>query len=357
MQWRGNLGLRFLDRYFGIPFLNVCHFFQKKRVFPDQIDRVGILKLAGIGDLILLSGVIQDLHKQYPKAKIILFCGKDNVAAASLIPHVAAVETVPLFSPVDALRILRKHRLSLLFDFGQWSRIDALLTLFSGAHFTVGFQTPGQMRHRGYDRTALHSNRCHESVNYQSLLSAVEIPVGSLPCIHYQKDEPPVANPYIIFHPWPSGLRHELKEWPLENWIKLGAWCIGRGYTVFVTGSLSDAPRSAFLAMQIGGKSLAGTSLSKQPSVLAQAACTVSVNTGIMHLAACLPKPLIALHGPTSVKRWGPLSPHAISLTSDHPESGYLHLGFEYPKNPPLCMECLPLPKVLAALSQILCGE
>lgn len=357
MQLRGNNFLRFLDRYLGVPLLYACAFLKRTRQAPTQVATIGVLKLAGIGDLILLSGVIQDLRNYYPAAKIILFCGKDNVAAASLIPHVTSVEELSVFNPVKALRSLRKTKLSLLLDFGQWSRIDALLTFFSGARFIVGFQTPGQGRHLGYDSTALHSRNHHETVNYQNLLRALDIPVGALPSIEYQLEKPPVLTPYVIFHPWPSGLRSELKEWPLDNWIELGKWCKTRGLEVFITGSHADAPRSTSLAGQIGSKSLAGTPLVKQPSILAQAACTVSVNTGIMHLAACLPRPLIALHGPTSPERWGPLSPQALSLISDHPDSGYLHLGFEYPANPPPCMESLPLSKVIAALSQILCGE
>jgi ADP-heptose:LPS heptosyltransferase len=87
------------------------------------------------------------------------------------------------------------------------------------------------------------------------------------------------------------------------------------------------------------------------------AAAVVAVNTGTMHLAALLEKPLVALHGPTNPDRWGPIYPgHANSnstlvLGPGSEEGGaYLNLGFEYPENPSYLMDQISVEAVVAAL-------
>ena len=83
----------------------------------------------------------------------------------------------------------------------------------------------------------------------------------------------------------------------------------------------------------------------------------VAVNTGTMHLAALLGKPLVALHGPTDPKRWGPIYPghsnadNTIVLGPGPDEGGaYLNLGFEYSDNPTYLMDQISVEAVLAAL-------
>jgi ADP-heptose:LPS heptosyltransferase len=75
----------------------------------------------------------------------------------------------------------------------------------------------------------------------------------------------------------------------------------------------------------------------------------VSVNTGIMHMADALSGSLVALHGPTNARRWGPVSTTSISLESPLPGAGYLDLGFEFPRQVPDCMKALSFDTVLTA--------
>src|SRR4030067_2955272 len=78
--------------------------------------------------------------------------------------------------------------------------------------------------------------------------------------------------------------------------------------------------------------------------VLKSPVLLVTVNTGIMHVGAALGVPLVALHGPTSSKRWGAYMKNGcqIAIESPIPGCGYLNLGFEYPANPPRPLEGIP---------------
>ncbi|MBV8400732.1 MAG: glycosyltransferase family 9 protein [Acetobacteraceae bacterium] len=97
-------------------------------------------------------------------------------------------------------------------------------------------------------------------------------------------------------------------------------------------------------------ESMAGRlGLAKTTALLAGSRLVVAVSTGILHLAAALDVPVVALYGPTNPDRWGPLSKKAIVVVPEGVESGYLHLGFEYPDRPLECMRFISVDSVLDA--------
>src|SRR5688572_15233647 len=94
MKERGNSFLRFCDRFFGIPLILFLSLFKKKgKEIPKSITSILLFKFAGIGDLALISGVILDLRKKFPKAEIVLFTGKENGEMGKLIQ---GIEVIPL---------------------------------------------------------------------------------------------------------------------------------------------------------------------------------------------------------------------------------------------------------------------
>jgi ADP-heptose:LPS heptosyltransferase len=92
---------------------------------------------------------------------------------------------------------------------------------------------------------------------------------------------------------------------------------------------------------------------------LCQADLVVCGNTGVMHLAAGLGRPLIALHGPNPAAKWGPLAPaqapgQARVLASSLPCSPCLSLGFEFGCALRPCMESIELRAVQDAARPLL---
>jgi heptosyltransferase-3 len=87
--------------------------------------------------------------------------------------------------------------------------------------------------------------------------------------------------------------------------------------------------------------------------VLREASCVVSVNTGVMHLAATVGAPTIALNGPTSELRWGPVGRRAVSVNSALPGCGYLNLGFEYDQGRADCMEGISVERVVETVQRL----
>jgi ADP-heptose:LPS heptosyltransferase len=331
---------------------------------PAEIRRIVILQTAAIGDTLLMSQGIRRLRKAFPNAQIVLALGPDNRAVADLLPRSDEVVLIDVLSPIAALQALRALKPDVLIDYGTWPRINAVLTALAGARFTAGFKTPKQDRHFAYDYSAEHSSQIHEVENQRALLGflgattdwdlSLEIPDSTT----FNPPLPPQS--FVVFHAWASGTRKRLKEWPREYWRELGVWIADKTLGIVLTGGPGDASDTDRLAELVRAHihnvpviSVAGSySLAQTACLLRTAKAVVSVNTGIMHLAALLGAPTVGLSGPSDPARWGPYGPQAVSLLPSQGTYGYLKLGFEYPPGGKPCLQYLSPAQVTAALSR-----
>lgn len=358
---RGNVRLRRADRVLGVPLIALLGMLRPRRVAPARFQSIGFLLLGAIGDSLLAATVIAALRHVYPATRFVCFVNSSNRSLGDFLEGVDELVDLPIRSPFAALNILRTHRTDVLIDFGPWPRVSAILAALSGSGFTIGFQTAGQARHFAYDAVVPHLPTRHEIDNFHALAAPlIGEPTNGRPRLAVPAGKPvlPTEPDWIVFHPWPSGYRHEWRAWPHERWVALGREVQSWGYGVVITGGPSDRAAAERLAEGIGGAVLvlAGReSLRNSIKALAEARAIVAVNTGVMHLAAALDRPMVALHGPTNPLRWGPLSDNAI-IVGPGPERNcaYLDLGFEYPDKPPDCMGCISVAEVSTALATLL---
>ena len=340
---RGNALLHFLDRFAGIPAIAVLGSMRPKRRFPLKMDRIGFLRTVAIGDTMLISGVVTDVRKAFPQASLIFFAGPSNFELASMLDGIDRVVSVPIVSLMAGIRAVRSVPVDIMLDFGQWPRLEALFTLFSRASYTVGFRTQGQHRHYGYDLTVEHSSDMHEIENFRRLVGAIGVKTGNAPSL--QRPPTGLQENYVALHLWPGGRRRQLKLWPSERWLQLIEDFAGWGLQVVLTGAPSDHGGNEEIIRRLQPwarvfvRNVAGVSLRETASVLAWSRLVVSVDTGVMHMAAALNVPLVALHGPSSSRRWGPVSERAVVVESSVPGCGFISLGWENLSRPPACME------------------
>ena len=360
---RGNPVLHSLDRYAGIPAIALFGRMKRRRALPADIGTIGLLKTAAIGDTVLISAVVADLREAFPSAELIFFAGESNFEAALLVEGLDRVLKVSVENPVAGLNTVRSAAVDVLLDFGQWSRLEALFTLFSGAAFTAGFRTPGQHRHCGYDVAVEQSSAVHELENFRRLVRCLGVETCHAPFLRVPQASAALERPYAVFHLWPGGSRKELKQWSLERWLLLVEDFTRWGMEVVLTGAASDwvANDAVRRVLQPSAcrlvRNAAGLSLKETAVALARARLVVSVDTGMMHMAAALGAPVVVLHGPTSSKRWGPVSEKAVVIDSPVSGSGYLNLGWEYPRQPPACMEGIRHEAVRDACRAALSGQ
>ena len=99
--------------------------------------------------------------------------------------------------------------------------------------------------------------------------------------------------PGILLH----GTARPEKEWPQENWIALGRALVARGMSLVLPwGTPAEHSRSRRIADGVGrAQVLERQALDRVAARIAGAAFVVGVDTGLLHLAAALGVPLVAI--------------------------------------------------------------
>jgi heptosyltransferase-1 len=104
-----------------------------------------------------------------------------------------------------------------------------------------------------------------------------------------------LKKPYILcFH----STAREAKRWSNQHWVALGQELASRGYQVVLPwGNSAEKVVSEELAKQIPGSFVPPAfSIEDAFSVIAHAALTIGVDTGLTHLAAVLGKPTVEIY-------------------------------------------------------------
>lgn len=110
-----------------------------------------------------------------------------------------------------------------------------------------------------------------------------------------EKSADKLRQPYVLcFH----STAREAKRWSNSNWITLGKELSKQGYqVVFPWGNEAEKAISFELANQVAGAIVPPAfSIEEAFSVIAGAALTVGVDTGLTHLAAVLGKPTVEIY-------------------------------------------------------------
>jgi heptosyltransferase-3 len=360
---RGNQLLRNLDHIIGTPLLLALSLTRRKRLVPEKISTVGILSCSAIGDTIIASAIARDIKIAFSSCKVIVFISRAAHGVVTIVEGFDEEVDVVITKPFDAVRILRSYPTDVLLDVLPWSRVNAVVVALARSRFTVGFQTDRQHRHYAYDAVVPHLGSRHEVENYRALLAPLGI-VGRLsprarPEFRAYKQHSGASERTVVLHPWASGFKSTMREWPASRWTVAARKMIADGARILITGGPADRDRAEALSAMVDRPGqvtvVAGTSLLETARQMAGATLAISVNTGIMHLAAAMDLNLIALHGPTNPVRWGPLSEKAVVVGPGPSEGGaFLNLGFEYPEDASDCMTLISVDDVLGHARRVL---
>ena len=112
------------------------------------------------------------------------------------------------------------------------------------------------------------------------------------------------------------------KRWPPEYFAELAKQYLQQGWQVLLFGSANDARECAHIHTACAGHpaciDLAGrTSLAQAVDLLSLATAVVSNDSGLMHIAAALGRPLLAIYGATSPGFTPPMGTRAALQVSD----------------------------------------
>jgi heptosyltransferase-1 len=145
------------------------------------------------------------------------------------------------------------------------------------------------------------------------------------------------SGPFAVMAPtagWGS------KEWPVERFGAVAASLGRAGFRVFVNAvSAAEPTAQSVIRASEGFAQAVPSSLSEMISLIRRAGVMIAGDTGPVHLAAALGRPVVALYGPTDPLRTGPYAAtgkvlrHCHSVT-DHrrhraADAGMLQIGVD----------------------------
>ncbi len=306
------------------------------------VQRVLLLRLERIGDLLMVLGALRDARAAWPDAEIDLAVGSWNAPLARLIPGLSRLQVAdapwlaresgaswrPLLSQA---RSWRARRYDLVINFEPDIRSN-LLAWLTGARRRVGYWTGGGGAFLT-DATT-YAPMSHVSENARQLVARASGRMATGPATPLETPAlaPPAdavaratailggaARPIVGIHA--SGGRVS-KQWHLDRFAAVGRRLAQeRRATIVLTGSPADRPMVEAVRHAMGAvpvvDAASGLDLPSLAAVLARLDVLVTGDTGPMHLASAMGTPVVALFGPSHVERYGPLAPRQRILRVD----------------------------------------
>ncbi|HLH20945.1 MAG TPA: glycosyltransferase family 9 protein [Chloroflexota bacterium] len=163
-----------------------------------------------------------------------------------------------------------------------------------------------------------------------------------------------------------TGANRGAKLWPGDYWRAVMDWCAGQGLTVGLLGSAPAQQAQYYHSVDTESWLLAQTALEDLrgrytlPAVagaLQQARACVTIDNGIMHLAAAVGTPTVAIFGGSPWRVWRPRAPNVQTLLPAEPclrceENRFRNDGCLLPEH--VCMLSVAPERVVAALKTAL---
>ncbi|MBK6504179.1 MAG: glycosyltransferase family 9 protein [Ignavibacteria bacterium] len=375
---------RIFDKYLGIPIVIIMAILlkRKRRLPIENVKKILIIKLAAIGDSILLIPMLRTLKKSFPRSEITFICTKINYAVAKKTPYIDKVVEIDVHSYLRSplkffkfIKDLRRDKYEVIIDAGQWERINAIMTMLARSDFSVGFKTERQMKHYGYDSIITHTRTKHELETFLDLLVplGINITEEDKKLEYFLNDEDfNFAHSFwfkheledktvICLHPG-CGENGRPREWAVENYISLGKRLVDydENIRILITGAQLEEDRCKEIAAGIGRNTIntAGQfPLDNVVALVKKVKLIVCSNTGMLHIASCVGTKTMGLHGPTNPAKWGSYNKNAVLIQSDKFCSPCLYLGRDYGCQAPQCMAHISVDDVFIYIRKALDPE
>jgi len=284
-----------------------------------------------IGDFVRCHTVVRLLRERFPERPVDML---STTLCAPLLDYMPGVRkgvvadlprgSLPLRRYLDLARRLRAERYgTALVMLRTWK--SALAPFLAGIPERVGFFGEGRFMlindlrwgERGLERMI---DRCGALALPRGAALPEEWPEPQLAVAPAELEAwrreagiSPDGRPAVALGPGAIGPG---KAWPPEHYAALAKRLTADGIAVWVLGGPRDEALAGAIAAAGGPSARALVHPELRPAILALASADAAVtnDSGLMHIAAALGRPTVAIFGPTSPRLWGPLNPLAAAL-------------------------------------------
>lgn len=339
----------------------------------DSPGAVLIVAPGWVGDLIMAHSLVQLLHGQGAR-RVEMLAAPWAMPLVRRMPGVTAAHPLPVGHGQWGWQTRRRVARGLAdigFDMAvvlpnSWK--SALVPFWAGIPRRRGYL--GEARYgllndwRRLDKTALP--RTVE--RFAALAFARQLTPPAAPQPRLAVDGATVANtlqafalaassaPLAIL--CPGAEYGPAKRWPTGHFAELANGLVGAGWQVWLLGGPADGPAARHIAAACGRSCLdltGRTDLGQVCDLMSLADVVVTNDSGLMHLAAALDRPLVAVYGSTDPAHTPPLASHARVLWRHLPCSPCFARRCRFGHND--CLVGITPGQVLDAIAQLLPGQ
>ncbi len=282
------------------------------------LDRILVVKLAALGDVVQAFAPFARIRAAHPRAHITLLTTPPYASLAAASPDFDAIETDGrprrLGETLAMLRRLRRARYDRVYDLQTSTR--------SCAYFVALWPRPPQWSgtapfcshpHRNPQRNAMHTlERQAEQLRDAGVWpdAPVERGLAPAPDLSFMLDDPAperrpehfgLSAPYALLAPGASAHRPQ-KRWPVEGYAALATALVDEGLSVGVIGGPAEAEIGRVIAGESPSvRNLTGrTDYAQIAGLAARAELAVGNDTGPTHLIAAAGAPTLVLFSAAS---------------------------------------------------------
>lgn len=275
-----------------------------------------------VGDMVMAQTLFQCLKQRHPECEIDVLAPDWSRPILERMPEVRAALSLPLGHGVLDLATRRRIGKSLVGQYDQAillpnSLKSALVPWFAGIPKRTGWK--GEMRY-GLLNDIRTLDKDRYPLMIERFMALAYEPGAALPQPYPQprlqidefsreaalsKFGLQLDRPVLAL--CPGAEFGEAKRWPAEHYAKVAEIKIREGWQVWLFGSKNDHAVGEDIRMRlIPGlreevSNLSGqTSLAEAIDLMSAATAVVSNDSGLMHVAAALNRPLVAVYGSTS---------------------------------------------------------
>ena len=329
-----------------------------------SVKKILIVKLRGIGDVVLSTIVLDNLREDFPEASIDYLTDFPSKPGLIGLPQINDVITFPnsgLWKRIKLFFQIRRSNYDLVFDFFS-NPTTAQITFISGAKYRVGFPYKGRKYAYNYfgpvERSKYHSALLHlmtlENVGLtfdkQRLVYFIDESDNSL--INRYITENNLTNKLLIgLSPsggWPS------KKCDPEKFAEIGI-SVKEKYKaeILVLWGKSDKKDAEKINNLIPNSFLAPqTSIREMAAFIKRCDLLIANDSGPMHISTAVGTPVLSLHGPTDPLLQGPFGDKHEWINLAKLDCIICNL-LVCPKNHE-CFKDLPLDKILGKVERLI---
>jgi len=313
------------------------------------------MRLGAMGDILHALPAVTALRQAHPEWFLgwsvepqwrELLCAGDCSVRGPQMPIVDAIHIVPAkqwarapCSPTtlrDIRRVrreLRESNYDICVDF-QGAVRSAVIARWALASRIIGEDNPREPVARWFFSERVKTQGVHvieqaievaNAVAHESL--AVVLPsLPTVPTTSTKKTA--ITEPFVLVSP---GAGWGAKRWPVERYAAVARQLHRTGYNVVVnTGPGEESIADKLVRLSEGAATARPLTLTELIALTRRASLVIAGDTGPLHLASALGKPVVGIFGPTDPARNGPFGGSFRVLR--HPESRRDHARHEAPE-------------------------